>query len=129
MSMKQSLRMAQVSGALTRELTALKEAQNLLKTTQTVDGQMRFMGKVLDSMMGALIGAGTGGRGMVKAAENMLNMQPFVDAANEMIKCSAIRRDALTRILEMDRVVAQASRPAQLPGKEPPSRRASPYAF
>ena len=121
---------AKASAALRHEQDVLKEAQDLLKETKTVDGQVRFMGKILDSMMGALISNGTGHGGSVKAAENLITMQPFVDAANEIIRCSKLRVGYLVKITEIDQTVAQASRPAKFPGQESPSpHQPSPYGL
>jgi len=131
-----------VVGALRREEAAMQEAQRLLKGTETVEGHVRFLGKILDSMMGALIAAGTGSMrasapdgtggtkgGKVRAAEDLLNMQPYVDAANQMIDCCARRQKELAVIIQIDQTLAQSTRPAHFPGSNQPRPKGSPYAF
>lgn len=114
------------ASALRREQQAMRDAQQALRAAQTSDGHLRFFGKVLDSMMGALLNAGAGKGGKVRIAESMLNMQPYVEAGNAMIACCSFRQNAMSRIVEIDNIIQQSSRPARLPGAP---NRGSPYAF
>jgi hypothetical protein len=114
------------ASALRCEQQAMRDAQQALRATQTTDGHLRFFGKVLDSMMGALLNAGAGKGGKVQIAESMLNIQPYVETGNAMIACCSFRQNAIARIGEIDNIIRQSSRPVHFPIGP---NRGSPYAF
>lgn len=119
-----------VQSTMAAERQILADSQQALKASQMADSHWRLLGKALDSMMGALINAGTGRGGKVLAAERILTAQGFIDQANTMITCTNYRQQKLREIAEIDATIAQKDKPIRFPGQPDAGRpRNSPYAF